>query len=156
VLKHRTMKSYGAVEVKLHTFLTSVLGGGEWSVIFVLWLLFLWGKGLQCPLDRRPRTREFLMDSNYTFQYLVSWLAFFRMNRLHDHYFCLNHKSSDNFLEVLPSFIKSFCLTHHYPLSYKCVGTAICKMSTLIQLQVMLRYFYLFFLSPSFFPSIVR
>jgi len=30
MLKHHAVKTYGAVEVKFHAFLTSVLGGGEW------------------------------------------------------------------------------------------------------------------------------
>jgi len=29
LLKHRAMKTYGEMEVQLHAFLTSALGGGE-------------------------------------------------------------------------------------------------------------------------------
>jgi hypothetical protein len=32
LIKHRAMKTYGAVEVQLLAFLTSALSGGEWSL----------------------------------------------------------------------------------------------------------------------------
>jgi hypothetical protein len=33
LLKHHTIKMYGALERELHTFLTSVMDGGKWSVL---------------------------------------------------------------------------------------------------------------------------
>lgn len=40
-------KHIAGVEVKLHTFLTSAIGGGEWLVTFTHQLLYPWGKNAQ-------------------------------------------------------------------------------------------------------------
>ena len=32
LIKHQILKACGRVEIKIHTFLFSALGGGEWSV----------------------------------------------------------------------------------------------------------------------------
>jgi hypothetical protein len=52
LIGHHTMKTYWGLEVYLHSFLTSALDGGEWSVS-LNGHFFPLGKSPRYPLDRR-------------------------------------------------------------------------------------------------------
>jgi hypothetical protein len=45
------VRNIEGMDVYLHTFLTSVLDGGEWSASH--WPLYYWGKSPWYPMDRR-------------------------------------------------------------------------------------------------------
>jgi hypothetical protein len=63
VLKQYAMKTYRGAEVKLHAFLTSVLGGGEWS--FHAPATYPQGQKPNNPQERRPgRIRTGRAESN--------------------------------------------------------------------------------------------
>ena len=50
---HKPRRQIGGVEVPLHCFLTSALGGGEWSTLYVYTGRFTLWKEFRYPLNRR-------------------------------------------------------------------------------------------------------